>query len=80
MLPATGFDSQKAAEQSNKFMTQMRTDEPVLALCVTKSAVTLPAGLAGNLESLQKYPAQLPQNRGNDHCLAEKGAFWLIAS
>lgn len=54
MLQATGFDSQKAAEQSNKFMTQMRGLANLFGIMRDKIGGNLAGGLAGNLESLRK--------------------------
>lgn len=54
MLQATGFDSQKAAEQSNKFMTQMRGLTNLFGIMRDKIGGNLAGGLAGNLESLRK--------------------------
>lgn len=54
MLQATGFDSQKAAEQSNKFMTQMRGLANLFGIMRDKIGGNLAGGLAGNLESFRK--------------------------
>lgn len=54
MLQATGFDSQKAAEQSNKFMTQMRGLTSLFGIMRDKIGGNLAGGLAGNLESFRK--------------------------
>ncbi|MGP8335967.1 lytic transglycosylase [Serratia sp. CY43514] len=54
MLQATGFDSQKAAEQSNKFMTQMRGLASLFGIMRDKIGGNLAGGLAGNLESFRK--------------------------
>ncbi|MFW6686016.1 lytic transglycosylase [Serratia marcescens] len=54
MLQATGFDSQKAAEQSNKFMTQMRGLVNLFGIMRDKIGGNLAGGLAGNLESFRK--------------------------
>lgn len=54
MLQATGFDSQKAAEQSNKFMTQMRGLTNLFGIMRDKIGGNLAGGLAGNLESFRK--------------------------
>ncbi|MBN5391635.1 lytic transglycosylase [Serratia marcescens] len=54
MLQATGFDSQKAAEQSNKFMTQMRGLANLFGIMRDKIGGNLAGGLVGNLESFRK--------------------------
>lgn len=54
MLQATGFDSQKAAEQSNKFMTQMRGLTGLFGIMRDKIGGNLAGGLAGNLERFRK--------------------------
>lgn len=54
MLQATGFDSQKAAEQSNKFMTQMRGLTSLFGIMRDKIGGNLAGGLAGNLENFRK--------------------------
>lgn len=54
MLKATGFDSQKAAEQSNRFMTQMTGLTSLFGIMRDKIGSNLAGGLAGNLESLRK--------------------------
>ncbi len=54
MLQATGFDSQKAAEQSNKFMTQMRGLANLFGIMRDKIGGNLAGGLAGSLESFRK--------------------------
>lgn len=54
MLQATGFDSQKAAEQSNKFMTQMRGLTSLFGIMRDKIGGNLAGGLADNLERLRK--------------------------
>lgn len=54
MLQATGFDSQKAAEQSNKFMTQMRGLTNLFGIMRDKIGGNLAGGLTGNLESFRK--------------------------
>ncbi|MFP7323757.1 lytic transglycosylase [Serratia marcescens] len=54
MLQATGFDSQKVAEQSNKFMTQMRGLANLFGIMRDKIGGNLAGGLAGNLESFRK--------------------------
>lgn len=54
MLQATGFDSQRAAEQSNKFMTQMRGLANLFGIMRDKIGGNLAGGLAGNLESFRK--------------------------
>lgn len=54
MLQATGFDSQKAAEQSNKFMTQMRGLANLFGIMRDKIGGNLAGGLAGNIESFRK--------------------------
>lgn len=54
MLQATGFDSQKAAEQSNKFMIQMRGLSSLFGIMRDKIGGNLAGGLAGNLESFRK--------------------------
>ncbi|MCO7512716.1 lytic transglycosylase catalytic [Serratia fonticola] len=54
MLKATGLDSEKAAEQSNKFMTSMRGLTTLLGLARDKIGSDLAAGLSGSLEMLRK--------------------------
>ncbi|UAN57991.1 lytic transglycosylase [Serratia sp. JSRIV004] len=54
MLKATGFDSQKAAEQSNKFMTQMTGLTSLFGIMRDKIGSNLAGGLAGNLEIFRK--------------------------
>ncbi|MFV9038960.1 lytic transglycosylase [Serratia fonticola] len=54
MLKATGFDSQKAAEQSNRFMTQMTGLTSLFGIMRDKIGSNLAGGLAGNLESFRK--------------------------
>lgn len=54
MLQATGFDSQKAAEQSNKFMTQMRGLTSLFGIMRDKIGGNLAGGLADNLERFRK--------------------------
>lgn len=54
MLQATGFDSQKAAEQSNKFMTQMTGLTSLFGIMRDKIGANLAGGLAGNLENFRK--------------------------
>ena len=72
MLQATGFDSQKAAEQSNKFMTQMRGLTNLFGIMRDKIGGNLPAGCQGISKASAKISCSTSQNRGNDHCLAEK--------
>lgn len=54
MLQATGFDSQKAAEQSNKFMTQMRGLTSLFGIMRDKIGGNLAGGLADNIERFRK--------------------------
>lgn len=54
MLKATGLDSEKAAEQSNKFMTSMRGLTTLLGLARDKIGSDLAAGLSGSLETLRQ--------------------------
>lgn len=54
MLKAVGLDSDKAAAQSNKFMTSMRSLTALLGMAKDKIGSDLAGGLSGSLESLRK--------------------------
>lgn len=54
MLKAVGLDSDKAAAQSNKFMTSMRSLTALLGMAKDKIGSDLAGGLSGSLDSLRK--------------------------
>lgn len=54
MLKATGFDSEKAAEQSNKFMTSMRGLTSLFGMARDKIGADLAGGLSGSIDTLRK--------------------------
>ncbi|MBX9489991.1 transglycosylase SLT domain-containing protein [Yersinia enterocolitica] len=54
MLKATGFDSDKAAVQSNKFMTSMRGLTSLLGMARDKIGADLAGGLSGSIDTLRK--------------------------
>ncbi|EHH6374203.1 transglycosylase SLT domain-containing protein [Escherichia coli] len=54
MLQKTGFNADKAAVQSNKFMTSMRGLTSLFGIMRDKIGSTLAGGLAGSLDSLRR--------------------------
>lgn len=54
MLQKTGFNADKAAVQSNKFMTSMRGLTSLFGIMRDKIGSNLAGGLAGSLDSLRK--------------------------
>lgn len=54
MLQKTGFNADKAAVQSNKFMTSMRGLTSLLGIMRDKIGSNLAGGLAGSLDSLRR--------------------------
>lgn len=54
MLKAVGLDSDKAAAQSNKFMTSMRGLTSLLGMAKDKIGSDLAGGLSGSLDTLRK--------------------------
>lgn len=54
MLQKTGFNADKAAAQSNKFMTSMRGMTELMGILRDKIGSNLAGGLAGSLDSLRK--------------------------
>ncbi|QHM71274.1 transglycosylase SLT domain-containing protein [Mixta intestinalis] len=54
MLRAMGYDAEKAAAQSNKFMTSMRGLTSLFGILRDKIGSNLAGGLAGTLENLRK--------------------------
>ncbi|WP_346827779.1 lytic transglycosylase domain-containing protein [Serratia inhibens] len=54
MLKATGLNADRAAQQSNKFMTSMRSLTALLGMAKDKIGSDLAGGLSGSLESLRK--------------------------
>ncbi|WP_145547104.1 transglycosylase SLT domain-containing protein [Yersinia intermedia] len=54
MLKATGFDSDKAAVQSNKFMTSMRGLTSLFGMARDKIGADLAGGLSGSIDTLRK--------------------------
>lgn len=54
MMQKTGFNADKAAQQSNKFMTSMRGLTGLLGILRDKIGSNLAGGLAGSLDSLRK--------------------------
>ena len=54
MLSKTGFDAEKAAKQSNKFMTSMRGLTSLFGILRDKIGSNLAGGLSGSLETLRK--------------------------
>lgn len=54
MLQKTGFNADKAAVQSNKFMTSMRGLTGLLSILRDKIGSNLAGGLAGSLDGLRK--------------------------
>ncbi|WP_235895437.1 lytic transglycosylase domain-containing protein [Yersinia rochesterensis] len=54
MLKATGFDSEKAAVQSNKFMTSMRSLTSLFGMARDKIGADLAGGLSGSIDTLRK--------------------------
>ncbi|WP_145490092.1 lytic transglycosylase catalytic [Yersinia rohdei] len=54
MLKATGLDSEKAAAQSNKFMTSMRSLTSLFGMARNKIGADLAGGLSGSLDTLRK--------------------------
>ena len=54
MMQKTGFDADKAAQQSNKFMTSMRQFVSLLGILRDKVGSNLAGGLSGTLNNLSK--------------------------
>ncbi|HAE3779110.1 TPA_asm: transglycosylase SLT domain-containing protein [Salmonella enterica subsp. enterica serovar Saintpaul] len=54
MLQKTGFNADKAAVQSNKFMTSMRGLTSLFGIMRDKIGLNLAGGLAGSLDSLRR--------------------------
>ncbi|MDV0368792.1 transglycosylase SLT domain-containing protein [Enterobacter chengduensis] len=54
MLQKTGFNADKAAEQSNKFMTSMRGLTSLFGIMRDKIGANLAGGLAGSIDSLRR--------------------------
>lgn len=54
MMHKTGFDADKAAQQSNKFMTSMRQFVSLLGILRDKVGSNLAGGLSGTLNNLSK--------------------------
>lgn len=54
MMHKTGFDADKAAQQSNKFMTSMRNFVSLLGILRDKVGSNLAGGLSGTLNNLSK--------------------------
>ncbi|MCW6540465.1 lytic transglycosylase domain-containing protein [Yersinia ruckeri] len=54
MLKATGFDSDKAAVQSNKFMTSMRGLTSLFGMARDKIGADLAGGLSGSIDTLRR--------------------------
>ncbi len=54
MLQKTGFNADKAAVQSNKFMTSMRGLTSLFGIMRDKIGSNLAGGLAGSLDSLRR--------------------------
>lgn len=54
MMQKTGFDADKAAQQSNKFMTSMRNFVSLLGILRDKVGSNLAGGLSGTLNNLSK--------------------------
>ncbi len=56
MLNRTGFNAEKAAAQSNKFMTSMKGLTALMGILRDKVGANLAGGLAGTLDNLRKNP------------------------
>lgn len=54
MMQKTGFDADRAAQQSNKFMTSMRNFVSLLGILRDKVGSNLAGGLSGTLNNLSK--------------------------
>lgn len=54
MLKATGLNSEKAAEQSNKFTTSMRSLTTLLGMARDKIGTDIAGGLSSSLDTLRK--------------------------
>ncbi|AEF45913.1 Lytic transglycosylase catalytic [Serratia sp. AS12] len=54
MLKATGLNADRAAQQSNKFMTSMRSLTALLGMAKDKIGSDLAGGLSGSLDNLRK--------------------------
>lgn len=54
MMQKTGFDADRAAQQSNKFMTSMRNFVSLLGILRDKVGSNLAGGLSGTLNNLNK--------------------------
>lgn len=54
MMQKTGFDADKAAQQSNKFMTSMRNFVSLLGILRDKVGSNLAGGLSGTLNNISK--------------------------
>lgn len=54
MLKATGLNADRAAQQSNKFMTSMRSLTALLGMAKDKIGSDLAGGLSGSLDTLRK--------------------------
>ncbi|ENA1747512.1 lytic transglycosylase domain-containing protein [Yersinia ruckeri] len=54
MLKATGFDSDKAAVQSNKFITSMRGLTSLFGMARDKIGADLAGGLSGSIDTLRR--------------------------
>jgi len=77
MLKAVGLDSDKAAAQSNKFMTSMRSLTALLGMAKDKIGSDLAGGLSGSLDSLRKrIMDNFPKIEGFI-TKAVKGVLWL---
>ncbi|VXD05788.1 Lytic transglycosylase [Enterobacterales bacterium 8AC] len=77
MLKATGLDSEKAAAQSNKFMTSMRSLTTLLGMAKDKIGSDLAGGLSGSLETLRK---RIMENFPKIEAFITrvvKGIFWM---
>lgn len=77
MLKAVGLDSDKAAAQSNKFMTSMRGLTLLLGMAKDKIGSDLAGGLSGSLDTLRKrIMDNIPKIEGFI-TKTVKGVLWL---
>lgn len=77
MLKATGLNADRAAQQSNKFMTSMRSLTALLGMAKDKIGSDLAGGLSGSLDTLRKrIMDNFPKIEGFINKTV-KGVLWL---
>ncbi|MFO3907777.1 hypothetical protein AAHD62_25295 [Enterobacter hormaechei] len=80
MMHKTGFDADKAAKQSNKFMTSMRNFVSLLGILRDKVGSNLAGGLSGTLNNLSKQMLENWPKIENVVTKVVKGIIWLASA